>query len=394
MRKTRLLNPFHKRTQYIPSSSYQPFIVTGNSIVANPQVDAASALKHSDLYAVVNLISSDVAAAVLHVRNAGDVENMIRSETNPLINSYSFWQSALVQLLLTGNSYLLIHVDEQGIWLEQIPVSQITIEMGDDSDVIQYQVTFNDKRGTTVFPSSKMLHFRLMPNGEAGFNGAAYIGVSPLQALTMELQEKDLAQKVSMAQLKRALIPSTVITVPQNKLNKDAKKAIRDAFDEQTKGDASTVVMDNSATLSTITVDKEVNNLLQSIDWSTAHIAGAYGIPENYILSDKGDQQSSMDQVRSLYISSLNKYLLAVQSELAKKLNQPKLDFDILGAVDLDSSLFVANLSKFTSGTNPVYSPNQVQELLDAHDVINAPSAEYQPSAAPTLTLKGGEKNE
>ena len=60
-----ILNPFslQTRTKYIPSQSYSPsFASIGGKIVPQGFINADKALKNVDIFAMINLISSDIAS--------------------------------------------------------------------------------------------------------------------------------------------------------------------------------------------------------------------------------------------------------------------------------------------------------------------------------------------
>jgi len=356
-----------KRNQYLPSSGYQPFIIQGNSIVPNTLIDASTSLKNSDVFSVVNLIASDVASFMLHPINAGQYTNLLTLSTSPMTNSYQFWTTVVTQLLVTGNSYVLIHDD----WLEIIPVSEVTIEMGDNSDVIQYDINFDDDRGEVIAEASEVLHFRLLSNPESGFDGCQYVGISPLDSLVSELQTKAQAQKLTLSQLKRAIMPSNLITIPEAKVDSATKDNIRSKFEEQNlSGTSSTIVMDQSATLSQIQIDKNVADFLSTLDWSTERVASAFGIPTSYILSSQGDAQSSVSDISHQYLQSLTKYYLPLVSEIQSKLNLPNFNVDIRNSVDVDGSQLISMVQTLTNSSNPVITSAQAQQLLKQNNVL------------------------
>lgn len=380
-----ILNPFanfQQRTQYIPSSDYQPFVIQGNSIVPNAVIDSSTALKNSDVFAVVNLIASDIASFMMKPVNAGQYQSLLTLSTSPLTNAYHFWTTVVAQLLLLGNSYVLIHKD----WLEIVPVFQVTIEMSDSSDVIQYDINFNDDRGEVVASASEMLHFRLFSNTEE-YTGSQYVGISPLNSLAMELQTKVQAQRLTINQLKRAILPSNVITIPEAKVATETKDNIRSKFDEQNlTGGSSTIVLDMSAQLSTIQIDKNVADFLSTLDWSTERVASAFGIPTSYILSSQGDAQSSVTDISKQYLQSLNKYYLPLVSEIQAKFNLPDFNLDIRSAVDVDGTDLVNLVSTLTNNQNPVLTASQAQQLLKQAGILPSNLASTVPTTVPSST--------
>ncbi len=58
------INPFPRlntRSQSLPSG-YMPFTITGNAIIPEPVVSADTAIKNSDIFSVISLISSQLAS--------------------------------------------------------------------------------------------------------------------------------------------------------------------------------------------------------------------------------------------------------------------------------------------------------------------------------------------
>lgn len=361
-----IFDPFslQTRTKYIPSHAYSTsFARIGGKIVPEGFINADKALKNVDIFSMVNLISSDIASC--DFLNTGVYDDLLK-EPSKLINSYSFWQSSLVQLLLTGNSYLLIHSNE-GIaqWLEQVPTSCVTIQLADDNSSINYEINFGDKRGTVLADNSEMIHVRLMPTGEIS-NDNIFVGVSPLDSLVDSIAVTDNANRLTLSTIANAINPSAVISVPDAQLNREAKEAIRDSFLEANGGSnaGKVMVVDQSASVSTIQINSDVAKFLNSIDWGADRVAEAFGVPSSYLNRDKADAQSNSQQIMSFYASSLNRYMNPLISELSFKLHLPDLKLNVRDSTDVDGSQTIDMLSKLASGTTPVLTPQQGQAIL------------------------------
>lgn len=352
-----LLNPFERlsKRSLIPSTNFTPFVVSNGQIVPTNFVDASTALKNSDIFAVTNLISSDLASATFK-----NCPFNILNNPSELINSFSFWQSAYLQLLLTGNTYLAIYKDNKGVpnRLEQIPTSQVTVNLADDSSAIAYQINYQDDRDNVQLDADEMIHIRLMPFGE---NGNQFIGRSPLESLPQMVAIQDQANKLSLSTLQNAINPSTTITVPDAKLSKEAKDTIRDDFQALNTGAnfGKAIVLDQSAKLATQTINADVAKFLSTTTFTQTQIAKAFGIPDSY-LNGQGDQQSSLEQITTLYANSLNKYILPIQSELQVKLF-PTIQLDITQALDFDNSRYISMIESLATS-----------KALTAQQAINA----------------------
>lgn len=359
------------RTKYIPSQSYMPsFASVGGKIVPQGFINADKALKNVDIFAMINLISSDIASC--NFQNGGIYEELLKQPSN-LINGYSFWQSSVIQLLLTGNSYLLIH-SNNGVaqWLEQVPTSCVTIQLADDNSNVQYEINFGDKRGTVLADNSEMVHVKLMPTGEVT-NDDLFVGTSPLQSLTDSIAVTDNANRLTLSTIANAINPSAVISVPDAQLTAEAKDAIRDKFVQANSGSnaGKVMVVDQSASVSTIQINSDVAKFLNSLDWSADRVAEAFGVPSSYLNRDTADAQSNSQQIMSFYASSLNRYINPLISELAFKLHIPDLKLNIRDSTDVDGSQTIAMITKLNSGNNPVFTPSQAQSILIRKGLIN-----------------------
>lgn len=363
------INPFKSvvRSQILPSSSFTPFVMSNGKIMADNMVDASSALKNADIFAAVNLLSSDFATCKWRVN---EPFNSLLNQPSELINGFSFWQSIMAQLLLAGNAYVHISRDKQAVpvSLEELPVSNVTVVLGDDAKDITYQVTYNDERNDAPFKSDDVLHFRLLPTG---MNNYQYIGMSPLEALQNEVNIQNYANRLSLGTLKNAISPTITLTVPEGKLDKEAKDNIRDSWEDQNGGDNNgrVLILDQGLKLDTIQINADVAKFLNDLDWTKAQIAKVFGIPDEY-LNGKGNEQSSSDQAKSLYANALQRYITPVLSELTMKLGV-EVRLDVWPAIDVDNSQFINMLKNFSTGTTQVFNPDEVKSLMQERGIIS-----------------------
>ncbi|MEN2663083.1 phage portal protein [Lacticaseibacillus rhamnosus] len=362
-------NPYakmQKRSMTIPSTNMNSFIIQGNQVLPNNLVDASTALKNSDLYAVVNLLSSDIASANFDVPAPFST---VVDKPNNLISPFNFWQSAVVQMLLTGNAYIAITRDSNNVptRLEMAPAAQVVVTLADSSADISYAVNWGDERGTLNYSSANMLHFRLMASGS---NGQQYIGISPLESIASQVNIQDYANKLTLSTIKNAINPSTVIKVAEGALSPEEKEATRKAFENANTGDNAgrPMVLDQLYDVQNLAINADVSKFLTSNDWSKTQIGKVFGVPDSY-LNGKGDQQSSIDMTKSLYANTLRRYVKPLESEMSAKFGVP-VNIDESQAVDADNDLLISQIQKLLSGTTPAITGNQAQQMLAKRGVI------------------------
>lgn len=342
------------------------FIIQGNQVMPNNLVDASTALKNSDLYSVVNLLSSDIASANFNVPQPFD---KIVANPNNLISSFNFWQSVVAQMLLDGNAYVAVQRDNNNVptRLEMAPATQVIVTLADSSAAINYSVNWGDERGTINYPSNDMLHFRLLASGA---NGQQYIGISPLESIASQINIQDYANKLTLATIKNAINPSTVIKVAEGALSPEEKERTRQAFESANAGSNAgrPLVLDQLYDVQSLAINSDVSKFLTSNDWSKTQIGKVFGVPDSY-LNGTGDQQSSIDMTKSLYSNTLRRYVKPIESEMTAKFGVP-VNIDESQAVDADNDLLISQIQKLLSGTTPAITALQAQTMLQKRGVI------------------------
>lgn len=362
-----MYNPFkmkatNKRDMALNTSSF--ITVSNGKLIPNALIDARGALRNSDIYAVVNRISSDVAACSVDCQKPQfyAIEN-----PNKLQTRFNFLQSIVASMLLNGNAYVTIHRNGSSIpdELELVPSSQVEMMLDDNADDIIYTFNYTDGRAPKTLASKDVLHFKLITTG---YESDMYTGTSPLSSLADELGIQQQANKLTLNTLYNAINPTTVLKVPEVALSKQAKDNIRESFEQQASGDnvGRAIVLDEGLDLSTISINSDVAKFLNNTKFTTQQIAKAFGIPANY-LGLQGDAQSSVDMLRSQYLSCLNTYIKPIEAEFTKKFGvQVKLN--LLDAVDQDQQIKLKNICDLTQAK--AISPKQAQKILADYNIL------------------------
>lgn len=375
---------FHRRSRTLNTGSPFLYFSDGKTLVPN-SINADSALTNSDVFSVIFRVSSDIANAQFKSPNEAVLQSL--NNPTPLINTYSFWQSAIAQMMLTGNSYVLIHRTNGNVTgLESVPFDFVQITLNDDSSATTYTVNFNDNRGTQVFQSADVIHLRCFVSGQSA---TQLVGTSPLSALNPELGIQQFSNKLSMSALKNAIMPSYTITIPQGELDAKAKESIRQQFEKANSGVNSgrALVLDQSASVSTLQVDPDTANLISSVNFSQVQIAKAFGIPLNY-LNGQGDQQSSSTDLQNFYANSLTAYISPLLSELSMKLGVP-VGIDTTSITDVNHQQLVDQITKLATGKQPVLAAKQAQQILQQRGAF----PELIPQEVVATSTTGGDPN-
>ena len=371
-------------------------VLSGGKIQTSTIADANKAFRNSDVFAVVQRISSDIASCSFN----GQQYQTLLNNPFKLMNPYAGWQSVFIQLLLNGNAYVVMHDNKKHLvtQFEPIPSDNVQLTLTDDAEDIIYTVHYNDERNDEDIPSNRMLHFKLVT---PGMDENQYTGVSPLISLVPELGIQDNSKKLTLTSLIHAIAPTNIYSTPNALTEPGAREQIREAFEKANTGDNAgrILVMDAGAELKTIDVTPNVSKLLDNATFSQTQIAKAFGIPDSY-LNGQGDQQSSIEMIRSLYQNALTMYIRPIESELTFKLGAP-VHLDVTSAIDVDHQNELNNIVSLAK--NNLLTPRQAFGLMIAHDIMpdltvtdDDISQLNKKSVKPTTsnTMEGGETDE
>ena len=304
-------------------------------------VSATDALKNSDIYSVVSQLSGDLATVQLSA-NMPRAQGILNNPSNTA-NGHAFWQSMFAQLLLGGECFAYRWRNRNGLdmrW-EYLRPSQVETYLLEDGSGLTYTVTFDETQlGVRQYvPQGDMIHIRL-----TGINGGQ-TGISPLEALTSELQIKDASNDLTLAALARSISAPGVLQIKHGGLLSEKMKAIRSRnfMKQVNKSNGGPVVLDELEEYSSLEMKADVTKLLSQTDWTSRQIAKVFGIPDSY-LNGQGDQQSNIDQIKGMYANALNRYMQCIVSELDNKLNAT-ITANLRPAIDPLGDAFATTLS-------------------------------------------------
>lgn len=304
-------------------------------------VSASDALKNSDIYSVVSQLSGDLATVKLSA-NMPRAQGILNNPSSTA-NGHAFWQSMFAQLLLGGECFAYRWRNRNGLdvrW-EYLRPSQVETYLLEDGSGLTYTVTFDETQlGVRQYvPQSDMIHIRL-----TGINGGQ-TGISPLEALTSELQIKDSSNSLTLAALSRSISAPGVLSMKHGGLLDEKRKAARsrEFMRQVNKSNGGPVVLDELEEYSSLEMKADVTKLLSQTDWTSRQIAKVFGIPDSY-LNGQGDQQSSIDQIKGMYANALNRYMQCIVSELDNKLNA-NITANLRPAIDPLGDAFATTLS-------------------------------------------------
>lgn len=347
-------------------------------------ISAKEALMNSDIYSTIFQISGDLASSQI-------ISDMTRYQgiiDNPSVtsNKHAFWQAVFAQLLLGGEAFIYRWRNVNGIdnhW-EYLRPSQVSAYLLDDGSGLIYNITFDEpKIGVKMnVPQNDVLHFRLLSK-----NGGM-TGISPLSALSNELNIKNDSNKLTRAALSQSIMAPGILKITkEGKVNWKIKAMRAKEFMRQTQvANNGPVVIDDLEEYSPLEIKSDIAKLLAQADWTGNQIAKVYGIPNSY-LNGQGDQQSSLDQIKGMYANALSRYMESIVSELNNKLSAT-IHYNIRPAIDPLQDSYAQVLSGLTK--DGMLAHNQARYLLQGTGYLPDDLPEAQPAL---LKSKGGDSD-
>lgn len=358
----------------------------------NPQgshyISADVALRNSDIYSIIFQISGDLASSKLFAD--GQRAQGILDNPADTTNQHSFWQAMYAQLLLGGEAfaYRWRNINGTDLKWEYLRPSQVSTFLLDDGSGLIYTVSFDEPEFGVkqAVPASDMIHIRLLSK-----NGGK-TGISPLSALSSELDIKKSSNKLTLNALAQSIISPGVLSIKKGGLLSASQKSARSKqFVNQVRSSNNgPIVLDDLEEYTPLEIKSNVAQLLSQTDWTSKQIAKVFGIPDSYV-NGQGDQQSSVDQIKGMYANALNRYMNSVISELNDKLNA-NVHADIRPAIDPLGDNYANNLSNITkTGT---IAPNQALWMLQQVGYFPEDMPEAKVSLKPKATPKGGDEDD
>ncbi|MCO7126631.1 phage portal protein [Sporolactobacillus shoreicorticis] len=318
--------------------------------IGSTSISPYRAMKNSDIFAAVNLLSSHIAACPFKILNGNEpvLEYLLNDRPNNLTNGFTFWQSVMTHLLLHGNAYCIIYRDQIGtpIKLEFVSGNQVNVLLSDDSQNLFYQFNFNDNRKPTLLNSSDVLHIRLISTD------GGILGKSPLISLIPELDLQERVNKLTLNSLDKAISPAGILKIDKGILDHQAKENIRSEFEKSNTGANAgrVMVLDQIMTYQGQEINADIlKTLITQVNWSRQQIAKVFGIPADMLGAESS--HSNIDQIRGLYATSINRYTYPLTSEITNKLLTDPNEttrLDIAEVIDPDNSSAVKNLDILT----------------------------------------------
>lgn len=358
---------FEKRSQPIRGSGSSYTLPSSQMVLGSGYISADRALKNSDVWTAVNIISSDIARVKFHAPKKQKIDELLGTPSR-VTNRFNFFQSMIAQMLLTGNAYALRRLDGSGEYLEFVSPSHIQQYLSDDGQVTTYDITFNGTQEDDLknVPADDVIHLKLLST-DGGLTGK-----SPLTALVDELTLQSGNNKLASIVFNKSANARDILKLTTGqKLNDEGREAVRTKFEKANTGinAGRAMVMDGTFDYSQLEVKSDVAKLLSATDWTRAQIAKAFMLPSDMLGSES--EHSNADQIRATYNNTIGRYLAPALEELSMKYGE-NIIADIREATDLDGAMLEQRTTNLIKG-GAISSVLGLEILKDSHSDLVTP---------------------
>lgn len=348
------------------------------------------ALQNSDVFTGVNIIGGDIGKSLF--RKVPDEHadqsflQLINKRPHEKQSHYTFMYATVAQLILYGNSYAIIHREQENDY--NSPIKSLEFVTADQVNLIQdmttgewrYDVTLDYGNHMLRCEPRDILHFRI-----SVVDG--FIGRSPLLSLRDEIGMQTNGNKILSKFFANGVFGGGILKLKKGYVDNATKKKIREDFERANGGSTNSngvIVLDEATDFTEYKMNTDILKLIQSNKFSTQQIAKVLGIPLNRFGMELVNSTDSGQN--DIYIAStISQYESAICDEIAIKTgNVLEMDFSSLMNDTLDDrrkQLFSGKASKELLSTikeNEVRAYYGYEPLEDGETTVKTENTEKE----------------
>lgn len=299
---------------------------------------------------------------------------LMRTKPNKFQRAYDFKQQMQLHLLLYGNAYAVIILNERGQPTELLPLLPETVSIIDKPEGRYYVATMYFSDGQTevyVLDSSQMLHLTSMSyDGVTGYGLVNKARESLGQLLAMQSHAGSF--------FKNGARPGSILKHP-NRLNKEGKKALRESYEEAYSGSHNaykTLVLDEGMDLQMVGQTARDSQFVELWQQCGRDVANYFCLPPSKLGDSSRNAYNTLEQDALAALSDCyDGHIINWQEALNEKLLSTKdqetganvfmFDTSSLLAVDLKTK--GEYLAKATGNNTAWYTQDEAR----AYDGLN-----------------------
>lgn len=315
------------------STTKQNFIdFIESSDIYSTEITGEKALRNSDIFTGINIISGDLGQSKFRPTKNSEVDEqflkMINKRPNNKQSHYMFMYATVANLILSGNSYALIHRDKLGVVesLEFVKPEQVNVIQNVNTGDWSYDVTMDYGSIMYKCKPEDILHFRITTVD-------GFLGRSPLLSLKDEVAMQSNGSKILSKFFANGVFGGGILKLKGGYVDNDTKAKIRKDFEKANGGSTNSngvIVLDETTEFQEYKMNTDILKLIQGNKFSTQQIAKVLGIPLNRFGMELVNSTDS--GANDIYIAStISQYERAICDEIEIKTgNELELDLTTL----------------------------------------------------------------
>ena len=284
----------------------------------------SNALLFNTVYSCSNVLSDDVAKLPIHVfkkvdgkieRITGtDVHRVLRVRPNNYMTPFDWVKLIMTDLNVHGNHFTAINIFDNGEIKNLVPLDPTTTRprLAEDGN-LYFQSNINGK--IVVLNNEQVIHIKGVTTN--GLNG-----LSPIQAIKVQLESNDIAGKYNKNMIKEGGTPQGVLEA-QGILDKDAKRMVREGW-ESVNRNKNIAVVDQNVTYKQTGISQADMQWLEAQRFNVQQIAAIYKMPLHKINDLENATYTNIEHQSIDYVkNTLQPWVTKIEQELNYKLFTP-----------------------------------------------------------------------
>ena len=376
---------FHSRDK--PKNFYHwsnwPFVF-GKSI-SGKSVNEYTAMQTTAVYACVRILAESIASLPLHVYAYKESKKermpehplyfLLHDSPNPEMTSFIFRETAMIHLLLWGNSYAQILRDGRGrvVGLYPLLPNRMSVERNDAGEIIYTYTPMID--GSPNFKDKGQIRLRredVLHIPGLGFDGL--VGYSPIAMAKNAIGIALATEEYGAAFFKNGARPGGVLEHPG--VLKDPSK-LRESWHAVYGGAMNTgriAVLEEGVKYQQIAIPPEEAQFLETRKFQIDEIARLYRVPPHMVGDLEKSSFSNIEQQSLEFVKyTLNPWVMRWEQSLQKALLTDKERKDYFIRFNVDGLLrgdYKSRMEGYAIGRqNGWLSANDIRSLEDMNPI-------------------------
>jgi HK97 family phage portal protein len=286
-------------------------------------VSKSSALTFTAVWSAVRLLSESISILPINVyerEKNGDKSlainnpsyNLVHNEPNNYMSSVTFFEKIMMDLCLSGNSFVRIVRNGGGTPEALLPLNaqDVKVKMSDG------QIFYHNNNSNNIYDDYDILHFK-------GVSQDGILGLSPItqnaNAIGWGMALEEYGNKYFTNSAKLSGVLET-----DRALSEQAIERLKNSFSNtynQLKNAQSTAILEEGLSFKPITISPEQSQFLASRIFSITEIARMFNIPTFMLQEHSKSSFNNIESLSQSYVTyTLMPYIRRMESEMNRKL--------------------------------------------------------------------------